>query len=53
MKTDNYPKNKDIQEQRITILELESVNDWGAVNLARDYLCSLVNDKEKWLNNQC
>jgi len=53
MKTDNYPKNKEIQEQKTTILELKTTNNWGAVNLTRDDLNFMLQEKEKWLNNQC
>jgi len=53
MKSNNYPKNKEIQEQRTVISELEAIKDWGAVNLARDALYDMIVEKEKWLREQC
>ncbi len=49
MEIKNYPKNKEILEQRITILELEATNDWGAVKHAREDLYAMVKEKEKWI----
>ena len=51
METDNYPGNEEIKLQRISVLELEATNDWGAVKLAREDLYALVKEKEKWLEN--
>lgn len=53
MESDNYPKNKEILKQRITILELEVTNDWGAVKMARDDLYGMILEKKDWLSKQC
>ena len=45
----DYPGNAEINKIRQAILDLEKINDWGAVELAKIDLLHEIKKRDEWV----
>ena len=51
MRIEDFPKNKEIEEIRKAITDLEKTHSWEEIMLAKTDLNYLLDQREKWLND--
>lgn len=52
MRIEDYPKNDEIKDIQKAIIDLTKTNSWEAIMLAKTDLNYLLDQREKWLDDE-